>query len=96
MIGNCLSCSSARVIHSGARAGHLWCFVKRNAVNPETVCQVFTEVEKQACQPHAEKSPQRVLVKSAVESQIETNFKERAGSLIGGFDLASALYPVAK
>ncbi len=39
----CLSCTSARVLHSGARAGALWCFVKRFPVAPASVCHSFTE-----------------------------------------------------
>lgn len=38
----CLSCTSARVLHFGVRAGSLWCFVKRYPVNPDSVCQSFT------------------------------------------------------
>lgn len=38
----CLFCTSARVLESGARAGALWCFVKRSAVGPSNACHSFT------------------------------------------------------
>lgn len=80
MILGCQTCTSARVIHHGPRAGSLWCFVKRCSVNPESACQSYPEgyadMQKRLEVGYAkwvEPTPsQRVLVKSAVASQFET------------------------
>lgn len=68
----CISCNSARVLVTGPRAGSVWCFVKRNPVNPDSVCQSFGLFEN-TVRDRMDSAPlQRVLVKSAVASQNET------------------------
>lgn len=52
----CILCTSSRVLHSGAREGALWCFVKRCAVAAGSVCQSFT--------PTADEGRDHELVKS--------------------------------
>lgn len=42
MMPCCLSCASSRVLESGARAGALWCFVKRSTVGESNACHSFT------------------------------------------------------
>lgn len=72
----CISCNSARVLVTGPRAGSVWCFVKRNPVNPDSVCQSFGLFEN-TVRNRTESAPlQRVLVKSAVASQNETKITE--------------------
>lgn len=65
----CLSCTSARVLHFGPRAGALWCFVKRSSVIPANVCHSFTE--------HSNGIPatgwDHVLVKSDPKAHFEPN-----------------------
>lgn len=95
MILGCQTCTSARVIHIGPRAGSLWCFVKRSGVNPESACQSYPEgyeaMQKRINPDYAKwvsKDPlQRVLVKSAVESQFETKTGQARPSF------AARLYP---
>lgn len=73
---NCLTCNSARVLVTGPRAGSLWCFVKRNPVNPDSVCSYFGHFEN-TVRDRMDSAPlQRVLVKSAAESQNETKITE--------------------
>lgn len=42
-MSSCITCTSARVLHSGACAGALWCFVGRRTVGPFSCCHSFTE-----------------------------------------------------
>lgn len=95
MILGCQTCTSARVVHIGPRAGSLWCFVKRSPVNPESACQSYPEgyeaMQKRINPEYAKwvgpTPSQRVLVKSAVESQFETKNNE------GGTSFQSRRYP---
>lgn len=45
-MASCLSCTSSRVLHTGARAGALWCFVKRATVGESNACQSFTSANE--------------------------------------------------
>lgn len=76
MSHSCITCTSSRTIAHGPRAGSLWCVMKSRNVNPDSACPVYPEAHIQACKQHGADSSQRVLVKSAAESQIETNFQK--------------------
>lgn len=96
MSHSCITCTSSRTIAHGPRAGSLWCLMKSKNVNPDSACPVYPEAHIQACQEHFQKGLQRVLVKSAAESQIETNFqKTKVGKITGFSSFSAVLYPDA-
>lgn len=94
MSHSCITCTSSRTLSIGPRAGSLWCFVKRIPVNPESACQSYPEAYSEACNRHGAAPSQRVLVKSAGESQFETTYQKTDHVKAGSFlSLQSVMYP---
>lgn len=91
----CITCTSSRTLATGPRAGSLWCFVKRNPVNPDGSCRLVLEIANPILNRMDRTPSQRVLVKSAVESQFETNCVEMDGRKTRLSNLSFAQYPVA-